>query len=41
MHKINHANWLNKGTYQILQKNLIMIKTKEKEKNLKQVCDAS
>ena len=34
MHKINQANWL-------IKKKTNMLKTKEKENNVKQVCDVS
>ena len=41
IHKSSHTNWLIKINYPILQKKSsnLLIKTKGKEKNVKQVCD--
>ena len=42
MHKNSQANWLIKVSYPILQKRRTnMIKIKEKEKKVIQVCDVS
>ena len=43
IHKISQTNWLIKVSYTILQKKSgnLLIKTKEKEKKVKQFCDVS
>ena len=43
IHKNSQTNWLIKVNYPILQNKFsnLLIKTKEKEKKVKQVCDVS
>ena len=43
IHKSSQTNWLIKVNYPILQKKSsnLLVKTKEKEKKVKQVCDVS